>query len=83
MAGFGLSEKTTHLLDYNAKKKVEKQVCQERAIEKSFCMYLKEMEKQKIKSSKIIYYKIHLLYHNLQIFVVQVLQLNCSWSFRK
>lgn len=47
MAGFGLPEKTTHLLDYNAKKKVEKQVCQERAIEKSFCMYLKEMEKQK------------------------------------
>lgn len=42
----GQPEKTT-LMDYNAKIKVEKQVCQERATEKSFSMYLKEMENQK------------------------------------
>lgn len=47
VAGFGQPEETTHLLDYNAKRKVEKQVCQEREIGKSFCMYLKEMENQK------------------------------------
>lgn len=46
-AGFGQPEKATYLLDYNAKRKVGKQVCQERVIEKSFCLYLKEMENQK------------------------------------
>lgn len=46
-AGFGQSEKTTHLLDYNAKKKVEKHVCQERVTEKSFYMYQRGMKNQK------------------------------------
>lgn len=42
--GFGQPEKTPYLLDFNAKRKVGKQVCQERVTEKNSCMYLKEME---------------------------------------